>query len=270
MPPHTARAAHPDLVGKDDARKHAEYLLELRQEERQQKRDKAAKRRQRQRFGVSTDRRSRAVQAFWAMHVEAMTWSGMSVREYAAGLHLSPHSLKKWRDRFENAEVEIEWRELVHPSARPLLSTSAKTSAKDGAAESPLTAVPNDEPSAPEKQNRRSFSVAEKLAIVLETERPRETVSSVARRHGIVTSVLFRWRAKLGFGTEEKRAKLAPVAVAAEGAGTSSTPVVLHDLLQSPDGMTAVELSDGRRVFASAGSDPDAVRRHVLDREAAR
>ena len=31
----------------------------------------------------------RAVQAFWAMHVEAMSWSGMSVRDYAAGVAFS-------------------------------------------------------------------------------------------------------------------------------------------------------------------------------------
>jgi hypothetical protein len=45
---------------------------------------------------------------------------------------------------------------------------------------------------------------------------------------------------------------------------------VLHDLLRPPDGMTPVQLPDGRRVFAPEGSDPDAVRQHVLDREAAR
>ena len=37
--------------------------------------------------------RNRALQAFWVMHVEAMNWGGMSVREYAAALHLSPTSL---------------------------------------------------------------------------------------------------------------------------------------------------------------------------------
>jgi len=35
--------------------------------------------------------------------------------------------------------------------------------------------------------------------------------------------------------------------------------LVLHDLLQRPDGMTIVELDDGRRVFAPVGSDPAAV-----------
>jgi hypothetical protein len=48
---------------------------------------------------VSTDTRSRAVQAFWAMLVEALNRSGMSVRDYANALLLSPWSLRKWRDR---------------------------------------------------------------------------------------------------------------------------------------------------------------------------
>jgi hypothetical protein len=52
--------------------------------------------------------------------------------------------------------------------------------------------------------------------------------------------------------------------------GVPSTSLVLHDLLQPPDRMAAVDLPDGRGVFAPVGSDPDAVRRHVTDREAAR
>ena len=39
--------------------------------------EKGLKRRQRRRFGVSTDVRNRGTQAFWAMHVGAMNWSGM-------------------------------------------------------------------------------------------------------------------------------------------------------------------------------------------------
>jgi hypothetical protein len=58
------------LISKEEARKHAEYLLELRREERRRQRGKNGKRRQKRRYAVSTDIRSRAIQAFWAMHVE--------------------------------------------------------------------------------------------------------------------------------------------------------------------------------------------------------
>jgi hypothetical protein len=121
----------------------------------------------------------------------------------------------------------------------------------------------------PQKQSRRSFTAEEKLTIVLETERAGETVSSVARRHGIVASVVFRWRAELGFG-KNRSARLAAVTLGDGRTGASSMPLVLHDLLQPPDGMAAVDLPDGRRVFAPVGSDPETVRRHVSDREAAR
>jgi len=113
------------LISKEDARKHAEYQAELRRQKRRDERAKAVRKRQRRRHAVSTDMRSRAVQAFWAMHVEAMNWSGMGVREYAAGLHLSPYSLRKWRDRLHDGEVEIDWRAHLHPSARPVVGTSA-------------------------------------------------------------------------------------------------------------------------------------------------
>jgi len=173
----------------------------------------------------------RAVQAFWALHVEAMSWSGMSVRDYAAGLRLSPTSLRKWRDQFENSEVENDWRADLHPSARPLLRARLKDSAKDSAHKSALT-EPEEVDSPP---TRRSFAAEEKLVIVLETEHAEKTVSSVARQHGIVTSMLFRWRVELGFG-RGKSVKLASVSIA-DG---QTAAVVLHDLLLPPEGMAAI------------------------------
>ena len=41
---------------------------------------------------------------------------------------------------------------------------------------------------------RRAWSAAEKRAIVAETELPGATVSEVARRHHLHSSLLFRWR----------------------------------------------------------------------------
>ena len=53
----------------------------------------ARERRKRWRAPASKSQRNRAVQAFWAMHVEAMRWSNLSVRVYAHAHHLSPNSL---------------------------------------------------------------------------------------------------------------------------------------------------------------------------------
>jgi len=108
---------------------------------------------------------------------------------------------------------------------------------------------------------------------VLETEQPGATVSQVARAHRIVTSVLFRWRAELGFG-RGNAANLVAVRIADEqrrgNHDAGAEVVVLQEVLPIPRGAMAVELADGRRVFAPAGSDPEAVRRYVTERENAR
>ena len=247
------------LISAEDARKHKEYLTELRRKESREAREKRLRKRARLRFAVSAETRGKALQAFWAMHVEAMNWSGMGVREYAASLQLSPTSLRKWRDRLEDSEEDVDWRAHLHPSARPVVSTSAK----GAALESCLTDARKDDPQPPKQPVRRFFSDEEKHAIALESDKPGVSVSAVARKHGIVTGMLFRWRVQFGVA-QRKRARLAHVASADE----PESAAVLHDLLQPPDGMMVVELADGRRVFAPEGSDPDAVRAHVAAQEA--
>jgi len=132
-----------------------------------------------------------------------------------------------------------------------------------------LTAAREADPPHDGRSNRRRFTNEEKLASVLESEQPGMSVADVCRHHRIVTSMVFRWRVQFGF-TGKKAAKLATVTLPGSSSGGSSGPAVLHDLLHPPDGMMPVQLPDGRRVFAPEGSDPDAVRQHVLDREAAR
>ena len=89
-----------------------------------------------------------------------MNWSGMGVREYAAALFLSPYALRKWRDRLDESEAAIDWRAHLHPSARPLVGTSASQSA----AESSLTGAAKDDARAPPTPARRFFSDEQKLA----------------------------------------------------------------------------------------------------------
>ncbi|HUO99546.1 MAG TPA: transposase, partial [Rhizomicrobium sp.] len=208
---------------------------------RELEREERAERRRRARSPLTPDMRSRASGAFWAMHVEALRWSGMHLNTYAKALRLSPYSLRKWRDLLESGEQMEDWRAGLHPSARANLSTSARPGAKETSVETGLT----DAPTAVAKPTRRCFSADEKRAIVLETECPGATVSSIARKHDLVTSVLFRWRAELGFG-KDKRAKLATVKLTGGNADTGSASLLLHGLIPPPDGMSPVELEDGR------------------------
>jgi len=250
--------------------------LKMFEEDAGQKLERAEKRRKKRAKTLSAGKRSKAVQAYWAMHVEAWQWSGLNASAYAKVHHLTRQTLVKWRDRLEAEPDGVDWRELVHPSARPRtnsggLSTGASSAAGEPTVENVLTDIPADDPPGDRRSHRRSFTDEEKIAIVLESEQPGATAAAVCRRHDIATSMLFRWRVQFGFG-KSAPAKLAAVRVADEEAGrnrdTASVAVVLHDLLPIPDGMAAVDLPDGRRVFAPAGSDPEAVRRHVAEQEA--
>jgi transposase-like protein len=237
------------LAGKEAARKHTEYQAELRRQKKLEMREQRRKRRARLRFGVSTDERNRALQAFWAMHVEAMNWSGMGVREYAAVLHLSPTSLRKWRDRLDENEVEIDWRAHLHPSARPVVSTITN----GGSPGNSLTSDREIVPTAPARQARRFFTDEQKHAIARESDQSGVRGWAVARKLGIATGILFRWRTEFGV-TQKKRARLAFVTL------PDDTPAMraLQKLVRAPDGMMAVDLPDGRRLFVPEGSNADA------------
>jgi hypothetical protein len=235
--------------------------------------DERRRRRKGRRFKLSDDKRNQAVQAFWAMHVETLNWSGMTVRQYAAATKLSKHSLRRWRDLIDSGEVAIDWRARLHPSGRPKISSGVSSAAKNLSVETESTEPPTAGPQYDRRSNRRSFSDEQKLAIVMESEAPGVSVAAVCRRHDISTSMVFRWRIQFGFGAEQP-ARLVSVAVAGtektSGAGVNARAFVLQDLLPIPDGMTAVDLSDGRRVFAPEGTDPEAVRVHVAERETER
>lgn len=221
-----------------------------------------------QREGVG-EVRNKAMQAFWAMHVEAQLWSGLSAAEYASAHRLSPYLLREWRRRLDAEPLGVDWRELVHPSARPYVRPPASPSANGEEPKSPLTERPRALRDGDGRSNRRQFSDEEKRAMVMETEAPGATVSAVARRHGVATSMLFRWRAQQGLGRGE-RARLVEVRLTGDGAKGCDRALSAAISLPVPDGALAVDLGDGRVVFASADSDPDAVRRYVAERAAAR
>jgi hypothetical protein len=216
---------------------------------------------------VSQDSRQRATQAFWAMHVEAWQWSGLPLRDYCSTLRLSSHSLRRWRNLIEAEQVTIDWRALLHPSSRPLISTKRSTRTKETERVQALTAEIEAAAEPLKKARRRRFSTEEKIALLLEAERHNETISSVSRRHGISTSVLFRWRDQFGMG-REKPMKLAAVQVVEDRTKPGRREASLFaGLLPCPEGMKEVELADGRRVFAPIEADPDDVLRVVLEQE---
>ena len=87
---------------------------------------------------------------------------------------------------------------------------------------------------------RRAWSAAQKRAIVAETELPGATLSEVARRHHLHSSLLFRWR-QHGFADRDEAA--APVKM---GARPTFVPLTLAgpaDPLSSASESVAAALS---------------------------
>jgi transposase-like protein len=99
----------------------------------------------------------------------------------------------------------------------------------------------------------------QKRATVQETEKPGVSVPQICRRHGVTTSMVFRWRIHFGL-TARKTPRLATVALADGAANEPPALAALRDLVRPPDGTMAIELDDRRRVFVPAGSNPAAVK----------
>jgi transposase-like protein len=239
------------FMGKEAAKLRAELLREERRKKRLQNY-----------LPVKRHWKNKAAQAFWAMHVEALIWSGMSAKAYAMSHNISPYSLKNWAHKIQEEGLEIDWRTHLHPSARSKISSGSSSAAKGDEANHGLTNTSTLEPEQDGRLNRRRFTEDEKRAIAEESATGKESAAEVCRRHGIVTSMLFRWRVQFGYSAGGK-VRLVPVSLKSDGGSASTQPAILHDLIKAPDGMMTVDLGDGRRVFAPVGSDVDEVRRQA-------
>lgn len=219
---------------------------------------------------------SRAFLAFWLMHIEALRASGLPATDYANVHRLPARKLQVLRRRFALTPPVQEWRGLLHPSVPPSAAEAnlgyelRYDGASTACADADVTSAPTN--AAVEMRKRRQFTDKQKLAIVAEAADPEVTVSEVARRHGVIPAMIFRWRSQFGFTPNEHALLITARAVKrpTRGRPKQSQALVLHDLLPMPDGMMVVELADGRRVFAPSGNDAEAVRQYVTAQENAR
>ena len=105
---------------------------------------------------------------------------------------------------------------------------------------------------------RRTWSEAEKAAIVAESEAPHTSISAVARRHGLSASQLFTWRRQLRKQMESQGAG-APAfvpAVVDTGSPEEPAPVAHRPKRGRRSKPSAVELEiDGVAVKISRGAD---------------
>jgi transposase len=100
---------------------------------------------------------------------------------------------------------------------------------------------------------RRRFSEEAKRRIVEEASRPGVSVTSVARRYKITTSLLFRWRQALGIEPAQTTATFLPVRVVEGEApiepAAPASPAAPTIVIEREMAGVEIQLVGGRRVL---------------------
>lgn len=209
--------------------------------------------------------------AFWREHLDRWRRSDLNQREYCEANGLSLKRFGNWRAKFKDEGVVPERKLLWRRGSKADLGASPRTSTRTNA-----TTAPRDEAPAPQIATapngaRRQFSEDAKRKIVEEACRPGVSVSSVARRYGVSTSVLFRWRQALGLGASQREPAFASVRIV-EGTEASANPpstdfppapVAPPVIVERSKPGVEIELIGGRRVRFDRDIDPETVRRLV-------
>jgi Transposase len=206
--------------------------------------------------GVSREKHAE-LESFWRFHHDEWSRGRLNQREYCELHGLPLKRFGNWRVQFKG-EVKVRKPGLLYRRGG-LGHMSSHMPGRDIAAISPgyiPSAVATPEV-------RRRFSPADKKRIVGEAEKPGASLSAVARRHGIGTRLLFRWKKDLAL---PEAPVFLPVNV--DDAGASA-----HDPMVSPRAPVAapiiverqahgieVELVGGRRVRFDRDADPETVR----------
>ena len=108
---------------------------------------------------------------------------------------------------------------------------------------------------------RRSWSAAEKAAIVAESYASSETVCGVARRHGLTPQQLFTWRRlarRSPSGAEQEAALFVPAVVEEPPLMPASRPARRHRRSDSSAGAIELEI-DGVVVRVGSEASPKAI-----------
>ena len=106
-------------------------------------------------------------------------------------------------------------------------------------------------------ETRRKWTASERKLIVAETEA--SSVSSVARKHGVAASLVFRWRREAGIVGKKSPRKLAPAFVpVALPAPAHAAPATGAD-----HGLIEIELAGGCRIRVTGQVEMEALRRVI-------
>lgn len=201
------------------------------------------------------------IAGFWRGHSEAWKLSGLTQREYCDQQGISLKSFGNWRGQLKRESIagaDARWGH--YPRLRP------RTSPRNGprTKEHPADLIPP-------RGGRRQFSEEAKQRIVDETCKPGASVSAVAKRYGVATSLLFRWRAALGAEPLLKRTTFLSVEFTTDPVATASGDVTDRPLpavttpiiVERPAPGIEIELVGGRRVRFDRGTDAETMKQVV-------
>lgn len=205
------------------------------------------------------------LEAFWRSHLEGWRQSDLNQREYCEARGLPLKRFGNWRAKFRGEDQRPRRKLLYRRGGGLSPGTSPMTKETPPV---PARYIPSGKLGG--SPGRRNFSEADKTRIVEEASRVDASVSGVARKYGIATSVVFRWRKEYGANNEDQagsEATFLPVRISdvAEGANltrqsmSAPAPVIVE---RSAPGIE-VELVGGRRVRFERDVDPRTVRRMV-------
>ena len=193
----------------------------------------------------------------WAKHIEQQRLGGQTQRAYCAEHGLQPRVFRRWAQRVAR----------VSPSgvrASDSAGPSAGTSAEDAPLPHPVQEI------LVRAEPRRRWTEDQKLRLVEETFAAGSSISRVARKYGVHTSLLFRWRRQLagppsGQGSAAiKAATFAPVQIVPEQLhlpAPAPDPAPSTPTSPAASGLIEIELANGHRVRVDRDVDADALRR---------
>lgn len=188
------------------------------------------------------------LEAFWRAHLKGWRDSNLNQREYCELHGLPLKRFGNWRAELKDEEkfvpVGLLWRR--------------------GGSDQPRLSPRRKEIHPPPRHRRRHYSDADKMRIIREASHENASVSGVARRYGISTSLLFQWRKKFGMGPMHR---IVPVTITDTPDGLADLSAMTARVAPSaPDGKAPaieIELAGGRRLRLATGTDPETIQRLV-------
>lgn len=189
---------------------------------------------------------------FWKEHLKAWRDSDLNQREYCERHGLALKRFGNWRAKFKDQETFVP-QNLLYRRGGAADRTSASTTTR----QIPFTPM----------RKRRNYSDEDKWRLIEEATRQNATISGVARKYGISTDLMFRWRKELGMGPVHR---IVPVTITDTPDGLADL-AALTNLTKQPapviiDRATPaieIELTGGRRLRFERGTDPETIQRLV-------